>query len=111
MPPRLNSRHSFVEQRSDGNERLYLTPRKRFLFKQRSDNRTHVVGDGDTLFNLAARYFPRFPRPAGLWWIIADFQPTPIHDPTIKLSPGRVLVVPSERTVDEEILSERRRGE
>jgi hypothetical protein len=46
-----------------------------------------------------------------LWWVIADFQSDPIHDPTRKLKRGRVLIIPSERTLTEEIFSERRRRE
>jgi hypothetical protein len=76
-----------------------------------SDNRQHIVKEGDTLFSLAGRYFAPLPRPAGLWWVIADFQPDPIHDPTLALEVGRVLVVPSVRTVVEEVFSEKRRQE
>jgi hypothetical protein len=43
--------------------------------------------------------------------VIADFQPDPIHDPTLELEPGRVLVIASLRTVLEEIFSESRREE
>ena len=67
------------------------------------------VKEGETLYSLAGRYFAPLPRPAGLWWIIADFQPDPIHDPTLALDVGRALVVPSVRVVTEEILSEQRR--
>jgi len=51
------------------------------------------------------------PRPAGLWWVIADFQPDPIHDPPVALELGRVLAIASVRTVLEEVFSERRREE
>jgi hypothetical protein len=50
-------------------------------------------------------------RPSGLWWIIADFQPDPIHDPTVRLTPGRTLYIPSLRTVQEEVFSDKRRKE
>ena len=43
--------------------------------------------------------------------MIADFQPGPIHDPTLALDVGRALVIPSVRVVTEEILSEQRRQE
>ncbi len=83
----------------------------RFPYRALEDTREHVVGEGDTLWSLAARYFASLPLPATLYWIIADFQPDPIHDPTITLTPGRVLYVPSLRTVTEEVFSERRRKE
>jgi hypothetical protein len=111
MPPRRFSRHTFTSAVQDGAGRLVLTDREPFRFRSLPDNRQHVVKEGETLFSLAGRYFAPLNRPAGLWWVIADFQPDPIHDPTIVLEPGRVLVIPSVRTVLEEIFSERRRGE
>ncbi len=71
----------------------------------------HVVAQGDTLFSLAAHYFAPIPRAAGLWWIIADFQPDPVHDPTIRLTPATTLVIPSVRTILESVFSETRRLE
>jgi hypothetical protein len=78
------------------------------LYRELPDNRFHVVVEGDTLYNLAALYFEGIERPAGLFWVIADFQQTPIHDPTVQLEPGRALVIPSLRTLIEEILSSNR---
>jgi hypothetical protein len=111
MPPRRFSRHTFTSAVQDGAGRLVLTDREPFRFRSLPDNRQHVVKEGESLFSLAGRYFAPLPRPAGLWWVVADFQPDPIHDPTIALEPGRVLVISSVRTVLEEIFSERRRGE
>lgn len=90
---------------------LVLERAEPFRFTRLPDNVQHVVGRGDTLFTLAGRYFgPIDPdRACGLWWVIADFQPDPIHDPTLKLAEGRVLVVPSVRTVIERVFDERRR--
>lgn len=111
MPPRRLSRHLFTIGFRDDSERLLLTDRERFFYVARSDNRQHVVRQGDTLFNLAQAYFKPMPRPDGLWWVIADFQPTPVHDPTLRLTPGRLLVIPSLRTVLEEVFNESRRQE
>lgn len=108
MPPRRWSRHTFTLGLRNGPS-TELTDRVPYRFVNFSDNIQHVVGDGDTLFNLAGRYFAPLERPAGLWWVIADFQPEPIHDPTIKLTEGTVLFIPSLRTLQEEIFSERRR--
>ncbi len=110
MPPRVNSRYQYTIGLTDAEGRLFLSDRVKFLFKRFDDNRSHVVRDGDTLQNLAAFYFQGFKRPAGLWWIIADFQLDPIFDPTITLEVGSVIVVPSMRTVQTQIFSERRRG-
>ncbi len=111
MPPRRFSRHSFCSGVLDEEGRLFLTEREPFRYRALPDNRQHVVKAGETLFTLAGRYFASLPRPAGLWWVIADFQPDPIHDPTLTLEPGRALVIPSLRTVVEEIFSESRRDE
>ena len=111
MPPRLYSRHIFSEGLLDDDERLFLTDRSPYGYRSFPDNRTHLVKEGDTLYNLAHHYFRPLPRPAGLWWVLADFQPQPVHDPTLMLQPGTVLVVPSVRTVREEILGEKRRRE
>lgn len=109
MPPRLYSRHQFVLGVADTSNRLLLTDRSPYAFRQFADNRQHIAKEGDSLFTLAARYFKGFPRPAGLWWVIADFQPDPIFDPTILLEPGRLIIIPSHRTVQDEIFHERRR--
>ncbi len=111
MPPRRFSRPTFCSGILDEEGRLCLTEREPYRYRALPDNRQHVVKTGETLFALAGRYFASLPRPAGLWWVIADFQPDPIHDPTLTLEPGRALVIPSLRTVLEEIFSESRRDE
>jgi hypothetical protein len=109
MPPNRFSRHRFCTAETDEAARLLLSERAPYRYRDLSDNRQHIVRTGDTLWNLAGRYFAPMPRPAGLWWIIADFQPEPIHDPTIELAPGTVITIPSLRTVQEEVFNERRR--
>ena len=111
MPPRRFSRFSFSAAVLDDQGRLLLTEREPFRFHSLPDNRQHLVREGDTLFSLAGRYFAPLPRPAGLWWIIADFQSAPIHDPTLALELGRIIFIPSIRVVTEEIVSEARRQE
>ncbi len=109
MPPNIFSRYSFSFAQEDSLGRLLLSRRDAIRFERREDNRNHLVNEGDTLFNLASRFFKGFTtRPAGLWWIISDFQPTPIHDPTIRLSAGSVIVIPSVRYVIEVVLDEGR---
>lgn len=111
MPPRRFSRHTFTSAVLDDDGRLFLTEREPFRFRAMPDTRQHVVKEGDTLFSLAGRYFSPLPRPAGFWWVIADFQPDPIHDPTIDLDPGRILFIPSLRVIQESVFSESRREE
>jgi hypothetical protein len=111
MPPRRFSRYSFSAAVLDDAGRLFLTEREPFRFRSLPDTRQHVVQAGDTLFSLAGRYFAPLPRPSGLWWVIADFQPEPIHDPTLALDLGRVVFIPSVRVITEEVFAEARRQE
>lgn len=121
MPPRVMSRHTFTRQVSRiadsafspafrGREIVYLTDREKFRYETLSDNRSHVVREGDTLHNLAARFYAALSDPptfsaASLWWVIADFQPNPIHDPTIRLSTGSTIVIPSLRTLNDRVFN------
>lgn len=109
MPPRRFSRFEFCRAVRDEAGRLFLTDREPYRFRPLPDTRLHVVQTGESLFTLAGRYFRPKPRAAGFWWVIADFQPDVILDPTCELAPGRQLHIPSLRVLDEEVLSERRR--
>ncbi len=104
MPPQAFSRFEFTTAIRDRFGRLFLTEREPIRFISLPDSRLHVVKQGDTLFSIADRFFRPKPRPAGFWWVIADFQPDPIIDPTLALEVGRQIVVPSLRTLDELIL-------
>jgi hypothetical protein len=110
MPgPNRHSRHRFTSAQTDADGRLFLSDRAKFGFVERADTRQHVVKTGDTIFNLAGRYYAAMPRAAGFWWVIADFND--IHDPTLRLTEGTLLAIPSLRVLQEEILNERRRRE
>jgi hypothetical protein len=105
MPPRRYSRYQYCVAALDANGRLILSDPDPFPFVALTDNVVHPVVTGDTLWGLAHLYFQPLARPSGLWWIIADFQPTPIVDPTIALEAGQTIYVPSVRTVLEQIFS------
>lgn len=109
MPPDRFSRERFSEAVKDEDGLLYLTEPEPYGFRELADTRIHKVTQGDTWWSLAALYFPEFDRPEALWWIIADFQPDPVVDPTIALQPAATIYIPSVRVVDSEILSEARR--
>ena len=112
MPPRIGSRYTFCLGVRDEEGRLYLTDREPYRFRAHPDNRVHTVVEGDTLFDLAGRYFAPLDRACGYWWVIADFQPDdPIIDPTLRLDPGRRLFIVSLRVLTDVILAESRRKE
>jgi hypothetical protein len=109
MPPNRFSRHRFCTAAPDEEGRLFLDDRPVYGYRDLPDNRQHVVREGDTLWGLADLYFASMPRAAGFWWAIADFQPDPVHDPTIALTVGTTVVIPSLRTLQQEILNDARR--
>lgn len=109
MPPHTGSRHSFTLGIQDALGRRFLTEREPYRFHEQTDTRVHVVAQGESLFDLAGRYFAPLPRACGFWWALADFQPDPIVDPTLELEFGRRVFVPSLRVLTDVILSEQRR--
>lgn len=106
-----NSRHLFCEQWLDDEQRLFLDARRPYRYRAFDDNTVHLVKDGESIFSIAGHHFIGQDRAAGLWWIIADFQPEPIIDPTIQLIAGTQLILPSIQKVQSEILGEARRSE
>jgi hypothetical protein len=104
------SRYSFTSG-LDKDGVFQLTDREPFRYQQYPDTILHTVKTSDTLFTLASKFYAGATRPSGLWWVIADFQPDPIIDPTIALSLGRTIFIPSLRTVTEEVFSPDRRTE
>jgi len=111
MPPWTRSRYSFTQGYQDADGDLVLTDPEPFGYRDDPDTVVHVCNEGDTLQGLAGTYYAGVQRAAGLWWVIADFQPQPIHDPTVALRGGQTILVPSLRLVDEVILAEERRDE
>jgi hypothetical protein len=109
MALQVGSRYSFCQALRDEEGRYFLTEREPYGFVPYADNRTHLVVQGDTLFSLAGRYFAPLPRACGFWWVIADFQPVPIVDPTLALEIGRPLYICSVRVLTDVILGEARR--
>ena len=105
------SRYAFCEGIVLEDGAIDLSARVPYRYRQHSDTREHVVREGDTLWTLADAYFAPAPRAASFWWAIADFQPTPITDPTVRLEPGARILIPSRRVLLDVILGERRRRE
>ena len=111
MAPKKMSRYEFCRiERVDGVRRL--TERVLVRFVSRSDSTEYVASDGDTWWHLAhAAYEGLTDRPAGLWWVLADFQPVPVVDPTLKIEAGTVLQIPSWDFIQDVVFASSRRLE
>jgi nucleoid-associated protein YgaU len=92
------SPYNLAEIVQDSEQRLAFALRNRLLWEDLAGVRAHVVREGDTLWNLALRYYGSSGGQPGdgarLWWVIADFQSEPINDPTVQLTPGEIILIP-----------------
>lgn len=111
MPPLPYSRYTLCSAVQLDNGRLYMLDREPIRFQNRTDNIRVVVAAGDTWETLAEQYLDGPANPASLWWIIADFQPEPVIDPTVPPTPGSVVYIPDPRFVMSEYFSDKRRDE
>lgn len=103
--PSAYSRDRYCVGITDEDGNLYLTDVEPFRYRDLPDNIVHTVVQGETWETIALAEYGR----ADLWWVIPDYQPEPVHDPTIAPTGGTALVLPSSRVVFEEIISEERR--
>ncbi|MBU0999547.1 hypothetical protein KKG24_04610 [Patescibacteria group bacterium] len=107
------SRYKFCQVMLQSDSTVMLTDRVPYEFEPGlAGTHQHVASQGDTWRSIAHRYWRNsFGRYAGdLWWVIADFQPTAVVDPTIAISAGTVVHVPSPATVLS-VFDESRRAE
>lgn len=98
-----NSRYRFCLGVRNSDEVLLLDEREPVRFRDAPDNQFHTVVDGDTWWGLAHAYFRTYPRPCGLWWVLCEYQPTPVVDPTLRLQAGATVVIPPERVLREAV--------
>jgi hypothetical protein len=100
----ISSRYrlSQVIRKSDGT--LYLTERSTLSFANVEGVITHKVIEGDTLENLAERYYQGLVSASSYWWAIADFQPDPIADNTVGLTPGSFVMIPPSNLIQDVLL-------
>lgn len=96
-----NSRHNFAKRYVFTESKIFREPRRRINFVERTDSRLYTIKQGDSLFNLAHRFYRSFDRPAGLWWVLMDFNN--IADPTQNLTPGDTIVIPSDDFIREQV--------
>lgn len=104
-----DSRYQYCMELFDASGIPYITDPEPFGWSDEPDNTIHTVIEGDTLWGLANRYFAGHIRPSGLWWVIADYQPAPIVDPTLALVPGTRLFIPSARVLRLKVFNPARR--
>lgn len=113
MPPLRNSRYQYSTGFTDTDGRTFLTEPPRIAYEDSIENVVHVVQSGERLQDIAHRYFGDFGSDvfpaAGLWYIVAQFQPTPIIDPTLRLKEGTRLYIPSKRYVAQRVFDPSRR--
>jgi nucleoid-associated protein YgaU len=94
-----------VDDTPDGDGTIRLATREPTFFVDDSENSMYIVKLGDTLESIAAERLEGYPNAAQLYWIIGEFQTTPILDPTLQLKPGSILIIPSYAVVNEMLYS------
>lgn len=104
MPPGSASRYLGSVGAYDDAGAMYLADREPYRYAPKLQGVIrHVVAEGDSLPGIAYRYYAGLQGVGGadsvwgpehLWWLIAEFQPVPILDPTLGVTPGSVLYVP-----------------
>jgi len=100
-----NSRYRFCTVLGGNGATSYLDEREPFRFRDEPDNRFHTARDGDTWWGLAWKFFAGFPNKALLWWLLCEFQPEAVVDPTIRIEAGRIVAIPSERLIRTQVFS------
>ena len=93
----------------DSRAYLYTTEYEPYPYEDLPDNIEHEVVEGQTWDEIAHLYWAPIFQAGALWRYIADFQPTPVTDPFIKLKAGATVVVPSRNTLYTKILDPERR--
>lgn len=99
MPMFPFSRYAYCLQLEDAAGIKYLDEREPFAFREETDNRYYRTVDGDTWYGMAHTFFDGIPRACGLWWVLCDFQPERVIDPTLRIEPNTLIVVPSIRLI------------
>ncbi len=104
------SRLRYCHAYADAEGRLYLDEREPFPYRDEPDNVLHTVVEGDTWWGLVWRYLQGAAEyPERLWWLLCEYQPTPVLDPTLCLVPGTLVIIPSLRLVRMKVFSDQQR--
>lgn len=100
LGPNSRYRLSFVVSDEVRGIRYNLLRRERVSFDSNAENRLYQAQSGENSFAVAAKHFRRYARPASLFWLVCEYQPTPILDPTTDLG-GRTIYIPPDSKVTE----------
>ena len=103
------SRYQFCTMLGGNGETAYLDEREPFRFSDEPDNKLYTAREGDTWWGMAWKFFTGFPNPSCLWWLLCEYQPEPVVDPTIRIEAGRVIVIPSERLLRTKVFNRENR--
>lgn len=100
------SRYKFAGVLQDSDGRLFLKEREPFRFRDRPDNISHVVQEGQRWWHIAQLFYGDVSDNAGLlYWVICDYQVPPVLDPTLKIPGNTLVIVPSPDLVLSEIVN------
>jgi len=84
--------------------RLVLLERQPWRFEDREDNLFHVSSVADAWWTIAEQYYGHISdRACGLWWVVFDYQTPALVDPTLKIRPNTLIVLPSPGVVVGEV--------
>lgn len=98
-------RHGTVEQLPSG--LLYLSMPERLPWQQRNDTVIYHTKEAEYLFDIVAGHYSNiYPFPWFLTEVVAQFQPTPIIDPSVPLPDGYELQLPSSEYIETIALGE-----
>jgi hypothetical protein len=108
--PSTLSVYRFCQAYAAPDGRKYLTDIQPFPFEKFDDTTEHVVVGQQRIEDVAAIHYQAYGEEAYLLWhVLAAFQPEPILDPTVPLTPGSTMFIPSLRVIEERVFSEDRR--
>lgn len=105
------SRYALASELRDASGFVIVDTPAPMRFRARPDTIVHRALATDTWYGLAARYYSGLHRrPEHLWWVLCDFQPEPVLDPTIPPEPGEFVYIPAPAFVQGEVFALRSRA-
>jgi len=94
------SRHGEVYQNELGETQLTITERLPSIGYD--ETITHIVKEGETLFDIAVHYYKdQVDNAADCWEILAECQEEPILDGSVPLRAGQLILVPPRSYIQE----------